>query len=41
MKKNPKWNKIISQFGHIEVTGKPDGIYLFPVFTSIGSIGIP
>ena len=36
MRKNPKWNKIRSQFGHIKVGGKPDGIYLFPVFTSIG-----
>ena len=35
MRKNPKWKKIRSQFGHIEVVGKPDGIYLFPVFTSI------
>ena len=33
MRRNPRWGKIEGQFGHIDVSRRPDGIYLFPVFS--------
>ena len=35
MRKNLRWRKIEGQFGHVDVSRKPDGIYLFPTFSRI------
>ena len=32
MRRNPAWHRIRNEFGHIDVSRKPNGIYMFPTF---------
>ena len=35
MTTDPRWRKIEGQFGHVDVSRRPDGIYLFPTFSRL------
>ena len=35
MRRNPTWEKLKNEFGCMDIVHKPDGVYLFPVYTTI------